>query len=447
MRIIASIIALVGLGLGGAALYGKYTGGDTAGDFRTAAVERGDLLITVPATGILEPEELVDVGAQVVGRIKELGPDPRSETDERFAGKTLDYGSPVVQGGLLARIDPSIYEAQHNQAKAAVERAVADLHQLEAKRTQTEAEWVRAQKLRDLKLPSFSPTGLKSSKEAAVPIKAISDSDYILAKANYEVAAANVEIGKAQIQQEQSTLQLAETNLGYTVIKSPIDGTIIDRRVNIGQTVVSAMNAPSLFLIARDLHRMQVWASVNEADIGKLKVDMPVQFKVDAFPDDVFRGKVAQIRLNAAITQNVVTYVVVISAENPDLKLLPYLSADVKFEIEKLENVLMVPNSALRFKPTAEQFVKKSADDSKDSEKPGSRSQKHKIGTIWINTDDGLSPIKVQVGATDGAMTEVSGEGVTEDLEVVVGVKQPQTVAAGEVNPFAPPRIPRRARN
>ena len=168
------------------------------------------------------------------------------------------------------------------------------------------------------------------------------------------MAKANIEVGKAAIAQQKSTLDLAETNLGYTMIKSPVEGTILDRRVNIGQTVVASLNAPSLFLIAKDLRRMQVWASVNEADIGGLKVGTPVSFSVDAFPNESFSGVVEQVRLNAKMTQNVVVYTVVVATDNADLKLLPYLTATLNFEIARREGVLTVPNAALRYEPPLE---------------------------------------------------------------------------------------------
>ena len=151
-------------------------------------------------------------------------------------------------------------------------------------------------------------------------------------------------------------MRTAKTNLGYTTITSPVRGMILDRRVNIGQTVVASLNAPSLFLIAKDLRRMQVWASVNEADIGRIRVNMPVRFTVDAYPGQMFRGKVTQIRMNATMTQNVVTYTVVVTTDNSSGKLLPYLTANVQFEMDQRSNVLLAPNAALRWKPQASQI-------------------------------------------------------------------------------------------
>lgn len=421
--------------------------------FRTAKVTRGDLLVTVSANGTVEPEEVVDVGTQVMGRIKELGVDPRGNSNPKFAGKSVDYGSPVEKGMLLAQIDPSIYKAQFDQAHGTVEQAKANVFQSEAKLMQADAEWKRAQRLRSLNLRGTSPTGSADS-NSNLPIKGISDADFILAQANYEIAKANVEVAKATVEQQTATLALADTNLGYTTIRSPVSGTIIDRRVNIGQTVVASLNAPSLFLIARDLRRMQVWASVNEADIGRIKVGTKVHFRVDAFPDDVFRGEVVQVRLNASMTQNVVTFTVVIYVDNSDLKLLPYLTADVKFEVDERKDVMLVPNSALRFRPKPEQIArerastesktaevemdKKSPDELSDEE-PKTRAT---AGTVWgIDHESGLLySIPVNVGLSDGTMTEISGEHISEGAVVVLG--ENRTILTEEVNnPLGPPKF------
>ena len=308
---------------------------------------------------------------------------------------------------------------------------------MEAKCMQAEAEWKRAQRLRTLKLTSMSPTGA-TGKE--LPIKGISDADFILAQANYDGAMANCEVAKAAILQQGAVEELADTNFKYTTITSPIDGTILARRVSIGQTVVSSLNAPSLFLIARDLRRMQVWASVNEADIGRLKVGTEVNFRVDAFPEDIFRGQVVQIRFNASMTQNVVTYTVVIGTDNSDLKLLPYLSADVKFEVDKRTDALLVPNAALRYQPRAEQMDKAATDAAKAAAKPPKEGETW--STLWIKQDDSplLAPLRVRSGLSDGVNTEILEGDLDPAAQFVLGEKRAQE-AAGEVNPFAPIRF------
>lgn len=330
MRKAAVILLLPALVAGGIFYYTRYLQAEAPVDLRTAPVTRGELVIEIKANGTLEPQDIVDVGAQVMGRIKELGPDPRADRDPAFAGRQVDYCSPVEEGTLLARIDPALYQAAYDQAVAAVERAEADLLQTQAKLEQTEAEWKRAQRLRELKLTGMSALSTGNSKSAIAPkIQGISDSDFVMAKANFGIAKANVDIAAATVAQQTAAMRSAKQNLDYTTISSPVKGTIIDRRVNIGQTVVASLNAPSLFLIAKDLRRMEIWTSVNEADIGRLRVGMPVRFSVDAYPGEFFQGSVRQIRLNASMTSNVVLYTVVVTTNNDDLRLLPYLTADV----------------------------------------------------------------------------------------------------------------------
>jgi HlyD family secretion protein len=444
--------------------------------FRLEKIERGDLNITVDATGTIEPEEVVDVGAQVTGRIAELAKDPRGETDPAFADKSIDYRSPVKKGMLLAQIDKSVYSAQYDQANAALAQAKAHVLQTKAMMAQANAEWERAQKLRELKIPSRSPTG-DASLGGGLPIVGISDSDYVLAEANADSTKADVTAAEATVQQQEANLKLAKTNLDYTTINSPIDGTIIDRRVNIGQTVVSNLNASSLFLIARDLRRMQVWASVNEADIARLQPGTKVNFRVDAFPKDTFYGTVFQIRLNAIMTQNVVTYTVVITVDNSDLRLLPYLTANVKFQVDERKDVLLISNTALRYHPNPDQIESNDDGDSDDSSnatpdkadksekadkeaktgepaKDGTASTKGRgehrgrrgrgkveenKGTLWVEDSEShkLRGVDVELGASDGTLTEITGGDIKEGDEVVIG--EQQTVAAtGDVNPFAP---------
>jgi HlyD family secretion protein len=425
---------------------------------------------TISATGTVEPEEVVDVGAQVAGRIKTLGDDPRGVTEARYKGKTVDYRSPAVKGAILATIDDSVYRAQRDQAKATLEKAKADVLQAKAKLVQAKQEFDRAQRLREIQGNAVSNALVVGSK----PLKAISDVDYDTAVANYEIAKANVSVCEEVVRQNDAILSMAEVNLGYTVIKSPVDGVIIDRRINVGQTVVASLNAPSLFLIARDLRKMQVWASVNEADIGRIRPDMAVHFTVDAFPGETFTGRVEQIRLNATMNQNVVTYTVIVAFANADQKVLPYLTANLHFEIERRTNVLLVPNSALRWRPRVEQVSPESrtlltagkssggkaaagkqsenkaakGGDSQEKTAKAAPSDKPAKGSeaarsrIWVVDDAFVRPISVRVGVTDGTETEVWGEGLTPGMEVVVGEATKENAASDDTkNPFAPPRI------
>jgi HlyD family secretion protein len=407
---------------------------DTGPTFRTATIKRGDLIPTISATGTLEPEEVVDVGAQIVGRVKELGTDP-SDPEKQ---KRIDYNSIVHEGTVLACIDDAVYRAQLEQAQASLLRAKADLLQMEAKLNQCKREADRAETLR--------------------PKKAISDTDYDLAIANYLTAKANLAVGEAVVRQGEASLRLAQTNLDYTIIRSPVEGVIIDRRVNVGQTVVSSLNAPSLFLIAKDLRRMQVWASVNEADIGRLTPGMPVRFTVDTFPGETFRGTVQQIRMNAQMTQNVVTFTVVVTTDNANRKLRPYLTANLQFEIDNRPNVLLAPNGALRWKPRAELIAPDTRDSregaSEDKAANGSRrggekssgkqaagrSSKHRVekGQVWVADGRYVRPIEVQIGLSDGSMTEISGSDLKEDMEVVIGEVTAAEQTSNLTNPFTP---------
>jgi HlyD family secretion protein len=483
------LIALVLVGLvGGAAAWYVQRGGEQDVAFRTAKVARGDLLISIDATGTLEPEEVIDVGAQVAGQIVSFGKDAD--------GKTVDYGSHVEAGTVLAEIDPILYQAQYaeasaqvQQAKAALQVANANLEQAKAKLYQAQRDWERAQKLG--------------------PSEALAQAQYDSYKSAFEIAQANVAVNEASILQAQATVaqaeaaaQRAKRNLDYTTIRSPVKGVIIDRRVNTGQTVVASLNAPSLFLLAKDLTRMQVWVPVNEADIGKIHPGQPVTFTVDAFPGQTFKGEVGKVRLNASMTQNVVTYTVEVITDNSSGLLLPYLSANVRFELARHDDVLMVPNAALRWTPATDQIapqlrdtaIKQTADSmpsdgiaraaSESGRGPqaavggaardaasqgnarglqsrgtqprpaaegGTGSPTHNSasggpmtrGTIWGLEGKYVRPIPVRVGQSDGSMTEVQGAGVTDGLEVVLGVQAKAAAQTDSTNPFAP-RFPRR---
>jgi HlyD family secretion protein len=382
---------------------------------------------------------VVDVGAQVAGQILYFGKDAN--------GKTVDYGSPVEAETVLAKIDDSLYSADEAQAQAQVQsaaatlqRAEADLEQLKAKLHQADRDWQRAQKLG--------------------PSEALAQASYDAYQSAYETAAANVAVGRASILQAKATqaqaeavLRRAQRNLGYCTIKSPVKGVIVDRRVNIGQTVVASLNAPSLFLIAKDLTRMQVWVAVNEADIGKIHPGLPVTFTVDAFPGETFRGEVGKVRLNASMTQNVVTYTVEIVTDNSNGRLLPYLTANVQFELDRRSNVLLVPNAALRWKPSAEQVApeardafeklaarkgKAEAGSSPPSKSPEASAATASRAALWVAEGDYVKPLRVRAGLTDGTHTEVQGEGLTEGMKIVTGVQVQTNNKDVATNPFTP---------
>jgi HlyD family secretion protein len=404
------------------------------GSFRTAAVTRGNLQASISATGTVEPEEVVDVGAQVAGKIVAFGKDKH--------GKPVDYGSVVQAGEVLARIDDSLYaadveqvKAQLAQNKASVTYARANLEQLKAKLYQATRDWDRAQKLG--------------------PSDALSQADYDAAQSGFETARANVEVGKAGVVQAQkavaqseASLRRAQQNLDYCTIVSPVNGVIIDRRVNIGQTVVSSLSAPSLFLIAKDLTRIQVWASVNEADIGNIHPGQPVTFTVDAYPGLTFQGEVGKIRLNATMTQNVVTYTVEVNTDNADGKLLPYLTANLKFMLAERQNVLLVPNAALRWAPRPDliaaayqQSPKKGRPSRSGAQAQGPGPEKNADNTrglVWLPEGHQVRPLKVKVGLSDGTLTEVNSPDLKPGMQVVVAEVEKGEESANSASPFTP---------
>jgi HlyD family secretion protein len=443
IAIIVSILLLVFLAV---YLKGNYAASPQS-IFRTSAVEKGDVANVITATGTVEPEETIDIGSQVTGKIEYFGRDPRglenstSPDKEKFKNKFVDYCTPVNDGDLLLQIDKAVYQAQRDQAFANLLRSEADLVQMKAKLSQAKNEWARAQSL--------------------LPSNAISHTDYDMAKANFEAATANIKVGDAVIQQSKAALVLAERNLSYTTITSPVKGEIISRRVNTGQTVVANMNAQSLFLLAKDLTKLQVWAQVNEADIGKIssRPGMPVKFTIDAFPGRTFDGHVEQVRLNAQMTQNVVLYTVVVAFDNSDRTVLPYLTANLRFEVERRADVMLVPSIALRWKPRTEQIVPKlrekmesilaektgkgdpaaKSPDDKDAAKP----KEEKTSFVWVPDGKFVRPIVVKKGLTDNTSTEIESKDLQPGMEVVTG-EITADEAGDATNPFMPKIFSRR---
>jgi HlyD family secretion protein len=380
--------------------------------YKTMNVSKGQASRTIRATGTIEPEDLIDIGAQITGQIMAFGLD--------VEGKEVDYCSEVRKGQLLARIDDVTYKAEVTiatanlkSAKARLDSANANVLQLTAKLNQAERDWTRATSL-----------GVGD---------ALSQKEYDAYQSAYESALAAVDVGKASvaeasasIAQAQAQLEKAERNLSYCEILSTVDGTVIDRRVNIGQTVTASMNTPSLFLVAKDLKRIEIWVPVNEADIGEIFVGQEVAFTVDAFPNKDFVGKVRRIRLNAAMSSNVVTYTVEVATENPDSLLLPYLTANVEFILGRSPtDALLVPQAALRWQPA-------------DWEPPAGAEAS---SFVFVQTPTGVEGIPVEILLVGDRMTAVTSPRLSEGDAVITGVmttmEMAQAKASGR-NPFLP---------
>src|SRR5687767_10620401 len=322
MRKILLIVLVVALL--GAAGYGyyRYSQKPEAPTITTARVTRGDLAETVGATGALQAVTTVQVGTQVSGTIQELN---------------ADFNSLVRKGQVLARLDPSLIQSQIEQARANLIRAEADLERLRVALDDSRTKLARAKELAAKKL--------------------IAQTELEAAEVTVRSAEAQLRSQQAGVTQSQASLRQNQVNLAHTVIESPIDGLVISRNVDVGQTVAASMSAPTLFVLAADLTKMQVLASLDESDVGRIRPGQAVRFRVDAFPTEEFTGNVTQVRLQPTTVQNVVTYQTVIDVPNPDLKLKPGMTANVNIEIARRTNVLRVPNGALRFRPTAETFA------------------------------------------------------------------------------------------
>ena len=347
-----------------------YGGGDRADSqaFRLAPVIRGNIRATVSSTGTLNPLNTVKVGSQVSGMIKALH---------------VDFNSPVQQNQIIALLDPAFYEAQVEQAtaqlmmakaqlqeneksilaaEAAVESAKAQLSSSKATLREAELKFKRFKSLDKEEVISKSDLDAALAKlENAHGAWSMAQAQVKTAEANLKRAIAQQEGSRALIAQREASRHLAEIQLDYCTIRSPIGGTVISRHVDVGQTVAASLQSPILFTIAEDLSRMQVEVDVSEADVGQIRAEQPVEFTVDAFPEKKFEARVRQVRNAAKSVQNVVTYTIVADVENPSLQLRPGMTANVTVVVDDVEDVLKVPNAALRFKPASESREEKSA--------------------------------------------------------------------------------------
>lgn len=368
-RLAAGAAALT---LGAVALFagkGLLAGEEAAPSYVTEPVVRGDVVARVTATGTLSPVVTVEVGSQVSGRIAELG---------------ADYNSVVKEGDVIARIDPELFESAVQQAKARLSAARAD-----HSRAVAVAENAKAQHAR---VAELAATGSMSKAEADAAL------------ADQRSAAAQVKSAAAQVTLAKAALEQAQTNLEYTTIRSPISGVVIARSVDVGQTVAASLSAPTLFLIAEDLRKMEVHTSVAESDVGQLAAGMPVEFTVDAYPGKTFAGEVKQVRYEAATVSNVVTYDAVVAVENDELLLRPGMTATVSFITDAREDVLAVPTKAFTYRP--------------EGARPGRRGDGR---VLWVLRGGEPVPVRVTAGLSDGGQMEIAGGALEEGDLVIVG--------------------------
>jgi len=404
----------------------------------TAKVERGDIHDVVDATGTINAVITVQVGSQVSGTIAKLN---------------VDFNSRVHKGDIVALIDPALFQgallqasADLDNAKANLVAAKANLEKAKAASQQTKADYDRAAQL------------TKNS--------IMSQQQLDLAKANYDsanaavgAADANVTQAEAQVSQKAAALSVAQTNLNYTVIRSPIDGTVVARNVDVGQTVAASLQAPTIFTIAQDLTKMLVYTKTDESDVGNIKPGKEVTFKVDAFPKDTFHGVVSQVRMNPTTVQSVVTYDTIIEFANPELKLFPGMTAYVTIPVATVQDVLKVPNTALRYKPPMgpeeilaiyKQYGIEGSERQQAGDDPavagrGSpttaesqnlpRVPKAENAVVWkLRADNSMEPVKVSLGLTDHAYTQVNAviKGELKDGEaLIIRSVTPKTQAPG----------------
>jgi HlyD family secretion protein len=333
-RAVIGFLIVLAIGAGAGAYYIRR--GGTEPVVNRSPITRGDIVDTVGATGTLQAVNTVQVGSQVSGNISFLG---------------ADFNSIVKKGQVIARLDPSLIEAQLQQARANLAQAQANLTKAQSDLDRTKVQLIDAQqkytRAKELATRSLLPQSELDAAKVAVDT----------AQANLASQEATVSQARAGVTMAQASVNQNQVNVNHTVIEAPIDGIITQRSVEVGQTVAASMQAPTLFVIAADLTKMQVNANIDEADVGRIRPGQHVTFHVDAYPTDTFDGTVSQVRLQPVVVQNVTTYGTVIDVPNPQLKLKPGMTANVKVEIAKRTNVMRVPNAALRFRPTAEVFA------------------------------------------------------------------------------------------
>lgn len=396
-----NLTILVGLVVAATLTVRAYYGrdGETASVFVSEEVTRGSIVSTVAATGTLEAVTTVQVGSQVSGSIESLN---------------ADFNSLVRKGQLLARLDQSLYRSAVEQAQANLTRAAADYERTRVMLADAETKLARATELAARQL--------------------ISANDLDAAELTRATTESQVKSAQAGVQQARASLSQAQVNLAKTVITSPIDGIVISRDVDVGQTVAASLQAPTLFVLAADLTRMQLKANIDESDLGAIQEGQPVRFTVDAYPGESFAGAVEQVRLNPVVQSNVVTYAAIISAPNPELKLKPGMTASLTIETARRENVLRVPASAVRFRPTTAVLETMGI----KAPRPGQ--------VVWHDVAGTVQPVEVRLGLTDGSWTELVEAPLDEGARVVTRMAAPGTAAQPAASSGSPLMGPQRRR-
>ncbi len=369
--------------------------------YETTKVDRGRIVAKVTASGTLSAIVTVQVGSQVSGRIAAL---------------YADYNSSVHKGELIAKIDPQLFDAAVKQARANLVAAQGNLAKAQAQAIDAERQYRRNQTLAARKL--------------------IAQADLDTSQATYDADKAAVDAAAGGVEQAKAQLNSAEVNLAYTDIISPTDGTVIARNVDVGQTVAASLQAPTLFLIAEDLRKMQVDTSVAEADIGKIETGMKASFTVDAYPNDQFVGTVRQVRKNPQTVQNVVTYDAVIDVSNPELRLMPGMTANCTFVWAERDDALRIPNAAMRFRPSPQVIARLSGGAPTGQRGRGPNAEAAQAGgapragqsadkadpsrhTVWVLRNGKPQHVAIRTGVSDGSLTEVS-EGNLSEGDLVI---------------------------
>jgi len=393
--------------------------------YMTQAVQKGDIRQLVQATGTIDAVTTVQVGSQISGTISKLN---------------ADFNTQVKKGQVIAEIDPALFQGALLQAQADLQNAQATAAAAKAELLKAQATAAQAQKAYE-RSNALAKDGVIAAQQLDID-KATSESD----QAGVSSAAAQVKQASAQVAQKVAAVKVAQTNLDHTIIRSPIAGTVTARSIDVGQTVAASLQAPTLFTIAQDLTKMRVYAKTDESDVGQIHPGQPATFTVDAFPNQVFRGAVEQVRMNPTTVQNVVTYDTVIAFDNPQQKLFPGMTAYVTIPVAQAENTMEVPNAALRFKPdlSADKLQELYAANGIQFSGKGRQSQQ---AVVWrLDGGKNLAPVQIASGLTDHVNTAVAkviaGTLNTGD-QVVTGKADAGKTSASAARPSSSPATPR----